>query len=110
MKKQRPTVFYVITLFFIWGTITMGLCFNLLFVTSFFIKLVLAILSFAFLALFLFYLRKLFFVYNHESEKLKKLNTELEKALNRIEEAQAENHKKEILLNVFLEKRHENTK
>ncbi|MBB4035700.1 membrane protein implicated in regulation of membrane protease activity [Dysgonomonas hofstadii] len=102
MKKQRPVVFYVITLFFIWGIITIGLCSSLLFNPPAFIISVLAILFFTSLFLLLFCLWKLFSAYKHENDQLENQNDELEKAINRLKETPAGYYKK----NTVHEKEH----
>ncbi|MBB4037414.1 membrane protein implicated in regulation of membrane protease activity [Dysgonomonas hofstadii] len=102
MKKQRPVVFCVITLFFIWGIITIGLCASLLFKPPAFIISVLTILFFTSLFLLLFCLWKLLSVYKHENEQLENQNDELEKTINRIKETPVGYYKK----NTVHEKEH----
>lgn len=94
MKKLKSTTLFAISLFIIWGVITISL---------FFIDITLFILSLIFIVLFSIYIGKLSLTYTKESQEIKYLNHKLESALSQIENINAKNNEKEILLDKLLE-------
>lgn len=103
MIKIKTIKLILIILLSIWMVIIVGLFSSLFYEHTFLVKLILGILSAIFLFLFLFYLKNTWFVYHSESEKLYRLNKDLEIALHEIEKAQIQTNAKEILLNKFIE-------
>jgi len=103
MEKQKTITFLTVLLLTIWGIIAVCLFFNLFIEYSFFVKVVLSVLSFFFFILFYIYALRLWKACIRESKELKRLIRKLETTLIQTEKIQAQNKVKEKLLGRYLD-------
>jgi len=110
MKKQTFTTILAALLLIIWGLVTIGLLVCLFVELSFWQKLALFALSLVFFMLFSFYNGRLWLAFQSESQRMSRLNNELEAAIIATENIQKKKQAKEALLSRFLEEMEEKGK